>query len=524
MLAEPEPLRNSPCSCGSGRRYKHCHGAFPLPWNDALEAGFQARNARNEAEMALRQHQQGQGKPIISAKLGDVQIVGVGNLLRWGNWKTFEDFLDANLKLAFGKSWADQELAKPPAERHPLLAWIDEHAKQMHLAPTTPDGIKVMKTVGAHAAYFGLAYNIYLLQHNAELKSRLLNRLRLKSEFHGAYYEAYVAATFILAGFQLALEDEGESDSTHCEFYATVPDSGRTFWVEAKARNPGKPHVDIGNQIYKALRKETQVERIVLIDLNVSDSELDENVAAKLEHLVRGRQERMTVDGNPAPAAFVFVTNFSAHLSIDSPPPRRMIVPLGFKQPDFGFGVSFPTVELAFKAKRRHFPLYKFMECYKAYSIPSTFDGELPQFSFGMAERRWIVGKKYQIEGIDQPVVLEAGIVFPESKRATLVFQSGAERHFHQEELSDVELDAYSAHPETFFGVLDRNARRERFETELDWFEFAYATYKDSPKERLLDFMSGSPDIDELRELDQDELAIRYCGAFARGAFSGRKK
>lgn len=520
MHTEPEPLRNSRCSCGSGRRYKHCHGAFPLSWNDALERGFQAGKASYEAEQARRQHQQGQGKPIISAKLDDLQIVGVGNALRWGNWKTFEDFLDTNLKLAFGKPWADEELAKPLAERHPLFAWIDEHAKQMGVAPTTPDGIKAMSTVGAHATYFGLAYNLYLLQHNAELKRRLLRRLRNKSEFHGAYYETCVAATFILAGFKLVLEDEGKGGSTHCEFYATAPDSERTFWVEAKARDPGKSHIDIGNQIYKALKKQTQVERIVFIDLNVPDSELDERVADELKRLLRVREEKMTINGKPTPAAFVLVTNFSAHLSIDSPPPRRMIVPLGFKQPDFGIGVTFPAVELAFKAKRRHLPLYQLMERYKEYSIPSTFDGELPQFAFGLAERRWIVGETYQLKGMEQPGVLEAGIVIPEHKQATLIFQFGSAQLFHQEELSDAELDAYNAHPETFFGVLDRNARTEQLETQLDWFESAYAIYRNTPKERLLEFMKAAPDIKELRELDQDELAIRYCGWFARGVFS----
>ncbi|WFC41741.1 SEC-C domain-containing protein [Pseudoxanthomonas sp. SE1] len=520
-MSEIEQRRIDPCSCGSGKRYKHCHGAFPAPWNDILEKGFQAGKARHDAEQARRRHQQGHGKPIISAKLGDVQFVGVGNSVRYGTWKTFEDFLDTNLKLVFGKHWADKELAKPENERHPLFSWIAEYARQLDLAPAAPSGIKTMKSVGAHSAYFGLAYNLYLLQHNSELKRRLLRRLRLRSEFHGAYYETCVAATCILAGLKLELEDEGDASSTHCEFYAVEPVSGRKFWVEAKSRSPGKDHTNIRDQLYKAFKKSADVERIVFVDLNVRDETLDETVADVLTSAVRECELTMTIDGQPTPKAFIFVTNFPAHLNIQAKPPRRMIVPLGFKRPEFGVGVGYRTVEEAFKAKRAHAPLYLLMDRFKAYSIPSTFDGEIPQFSFGTAKRRWVVGEEYTVGDTEGLFVLESGIVLPESKEAALVFKHGGDLVIHRDTLSDAELEAYNAHPETFFSILDRNARKERPETQLEWFEFAYSTYKDTAKEQLLEFMKDAPNIEELRELDQDELAIRYCGGFARGACPG---
>ena len=31
VVVEPKPKRNHPCSCGSGNKYKHCHGAPPKP-------------------------------------------------------------------------------------------------------------------------------------------------------------------------------------------------------------------------------------------------------------------------------------------------------------------------------------------------------------------------------------------------------------------------------------------------------------------------------------------------------------
>ncbi|CAN7539212.1 SEC-C domain-containing protein [Pseudoxanthomonas sp. LjRoot143] len=522
MTNQNEPRRMDPCPCGSGKIYKKCHGAFPSHWNEELERGFQAGKARHEALQARRQHQQGRGKPIIGAKLGEVQFVGVGDKLRWGNWKTFEDFLDTNLKLAFGKHWADEELAKPTDERHPLFSWIDEYAKQLEQAPATPNGVRTMRSVGAHAAYFGLAYNLYLLQHNSELKKRLLRRLRSTHYFHGAYYETCVAATCILAGLKLELEDEGDGSSTHCEFYAIDPNNERRFWVEAKSRIAEKEHLSIRDQLYRALRKDAEVERVVFIDINVRDSTLDETIADELTKQVRECEQSITIDGKPAPPAFLFVTNFSPHLCIEAPPPRRMIVPLGFKKPEFGVGVEYPSVEEAFKAKRMHGPLYQLMDRYKAYSIPSTFDGELPHFSFGEATRRWIVGEAYRIEDMEDPCILESGLVSPEDKEAALVFRCGSDRFISRDPLSDAELEAYNAHPETFFGVLDKNARTKQPETQLDWFEFAYETYRHTPKERLLEFMQDAPDIEELKGLDQDELAIRYCGRFARGVLAGR--
>ena len=39
--------------------------------------------------------------------------------------------------------------------------------------------------------------------------------------------------------------------------------------MEAKTREPDKPHFDVGNQLHKALGKEAQHPRIVCIDMNV---------------------------------------------------------------------------------------------------------------------------------------------------------------------------------------------------------------------------------------------------------------
>ena len=121
------------------------------------------------------------------------------------------------------------------------------------------------------------------------------------------YYETFVAAWFILAGFDLTIENEQDSTSTHVEFVATR--HGRSYSVEAKARKPNKANLDVGNQLYKALRKETEHPRFVFVDANV-DAEVDPEVfVTEVTRAVRDRETRLTINGQPAPAAYVFVTN-----------------------------------------------------------------------------------------------------------------------------------------------------------------------------------------------------------------------
>ena len=74
---------------------------------------------------------------------------------------------------------------------------------------------------GAVAAYLRFAYNLYLVAHNQRIQKRLIERLKDNKQFHGAYYETYVAATFIKAGFDLWFENEDDGSKRHCEFTAT---------------------------------------------------------------------------------------------------------------------------------------------------------------------------------------------------------------------------------------------------------------------------------------------------------------
>jgi hypothetical protein len=148
--------RNQPCPCGSGKKYKRCHGSLaaaltPLPAPEVFRAGE-----------LIRQHQQGHGRPIIATKVADHQIVAVGNTIYYSkNWKTFPDFLASYIIARLGKEWLEDELAKPVANRHPIMQWEREYADYQRTTLKTPGEVVSAEINGVVAAYLGTAYALF---------------------------------------------------------------------------------------------------------------------------------------------------------------------------------------------------------------------------------------------------------------------------------------------------------------------------------------------------------------------------
>jgi hypothetical protein len=238
---------------------------------------------RHRADERIREEQQGLGRPIISVKANDHQIVAVGNVVHFSRtWKTFPDFLADYIKGVLDPVWGNAELAKPFADRHPVMQWYDTYCRYQQATIKTP-GLPVQAIVtGIVACYLGLAYNLYLLAHNGELQKRLIERLKVPDQFQGAYYELIVANLLIRAGFELELEDEADGTSKHCEFSARSRRTGKKYWVEAKMRSVvgqlGKTAADgttstnpLGRlipQLNDAFKKPAADERLIFIDLN----------------------------------------------------------------------------------------------------------------------------------------------------------------------------------------------------------------------------------------------------------------
>src|SRR5690349_20389344 len=85
---------------------------------------------RHGAEERIRERQQGLGRPVVAGKIGEHQMVAIGDRLMYSKkWKTFVDFLGDYIWDILGRDWGNAEIAKPLAERHPLMQWYDEYCR-----------------------------------------------------------------------------------------------------------------------------------------------------------------------------------------------------------------------------------------------------------------------------------------------------------------------------------------------------------------------------------------------------------
>lgn len=476
--------------------------------------------ARHEAKEFQRREQQGLGKPIISTHFQNHRVVAVGRTIHFSKkWKTFHDFLSDYPKIVLGKEWWMSEVAKPEEKRHRILMWaarIYEHQK----ACAEKKGLGVgQPPTGAMSVYMRFAYDLYGLKHAVEVQKLLIERIKNPDNFPGALYEVRVAAALLRAGFDLQFEDETDRRSTHVEFIAKHARSGVTYAVEAKRREGAR--MKINKQMYRALSKQSDYPRIVFIDTNDGRLEAARNSSkpvalVEAENLLR-RYEHDPI-GRTLPQAYVIATYDPAEHHLDAIDLQSGILLWGFHYEDLKPGLK--TLLQQVQTRRQHAPVFALLQSMQKHRhIPATFDGEAEAFLGGSSVARLQVGQRMEVpkpDGTQVEVTLESGVVMPDRKAALCVVCSDDQQRFIvQIPLTDEELRAHEQHPETFFGVIDRNAGRPSMETGLDWFDFFWEAYAESGKEKLIELMKHAPDIKRLEGLTQDELAIEYCARMA---------
>jgi len=160
------------------------------------------------------------------------------------------------------------------------------------------------------------------------------------------------------------------------------------------------------------------------------------------------------------------------------------------------------------------------------YDIPSTFDGEIPEFAFGDAAPRLRIGHKYLVpdaDGTEVVGILTDATVLQSENTAYGIYKLADGRSIIvTAPLTPDELVAYQRHPDTFFGATKRQAKR--IDDPLELFDFFHATYRQSSREKLLEFMASWPDIDELRDKETSELAVAYCERLVYAAIADKPK
>jgi hypothetical protein len=471
--------------------------------------------ARADAARVQRERQQGLGKPIISATINGRRLVAVKNRrLHSTGWLTFQDFLLSYIKIAIGPDWGTAELAKPIEQRHPILVWYHKLCEYQRTFVKVPGRVHGADMTGAVAAYMHLAYDLYALDHNAELQDKLLARLRNHDQFTGARYEVYVAALFIRAGFDIEFENESDGTTTHCEFTATYRGTGRRFSVEAKRREGARPR--IGHLFNDALSKRANHERIVFIDVNLRDDATDQQPPVFLEKALRRLRsfEGQPLNGQPRPPAYVLVTNTPWALYLDAPEPRVTALAEGFQIPDFKGGITASSLRHAIEARKAHLEMHALKQSIKDHSgIPSTFDGEIPHYAFHSTVPQIVIGQSYLVkdhDGVDRSAELTTANVAEQQGVAYcgMRFEDGREV-MCTVPLSPEELSAWRQHPDTFFGIVGQ--RHTHANSPLEMYDFWLQAFKQTSRERLLEVMANSPDIEDLAKLDQPQLASIYA-------------
>jgi len=223
----------------------------------------------------------------VHADFQGYKFVAVGGTLHYSaKWRNFTDFLLYYIKKTlgevFGRDWYQDERAKPPEKRHPIVRWYEAFCELGAHAAQNVDGLLEAELDGPTLAYLNLAYDLFVVGDNAQLQQEVIRRLRDPGHFQGARYELAVAATMLRAGFKIEFEDETDQSRRHPEFIATHNPTGARVAVEAKARRrPGvmgwvgprqdasEVRLSIDSLLKDACDKDTNLPLVVFIDANM---------------------------------------------------------------------------------------------------------------------------------------------------------------------------------------------------------------------------------------------------------------
>lgn len=490
-----------------------------------------------------RRQQQSLGRPIVASAVSGTTVVAVGKRIYSSpKWKTFHDFLREYLVGSLGKDWSEAELRKPLDRRNPILRWYGLAIETAKKLATEERKMISGPMTGAIRAYLNLSYNIYLIAHHGSQEMADVYLKRLKSrrldDFTGALFETYAAATFIKAGFKLQYEELRRRATSTVEFVATWPETGEKFSVEVKSRNygdaPAKTDADgkslrVGSKLIKALQKSAAHTRVVMIEINVPD-ELDpgdplEGWPTHALRQIRGNEDATQRDGSLYPPAYVLVTNHQFHHDLDGNGTGFQAIAAGFRMDDFGPDVLYKGYAAVMASRDRHAAMNALISSLKTRSeIPATFDGELPSSLAPERKRpRLQYGQHYEIGGeggkiagrfVNATVNEETGEVLADFERADgsqvlATMFLGAE-----------ELEEYRSYPDTYFGAVMQQGSRS--ETYVDFCDFLFASYQETPREKLLELLLKAPDYEVLKDLPRRDLAIAYADRIAATFFKDK--
>lgn len=280
---------------------------------------------KRRQEAAIRERF-GEGTPPVFARGGESLWMIVGNEIYFKKDAADYGFMTAIHDYAlhfFGLQFLEAEEAKPLSQRHPAMQWLQMSVDEDKRFAA---GERDRQPIGAMAAWYRLAYDLYTIKHNGALQMRFKSRLLDPIAFQGARHELKIAAMCIGAGYTLTFEDELDNRSTHFEFVAANT-AGLKIAVEAKSRHrrnvlgfssgkhvqPGET-VGVRSLITDSFRKKADLPFFVFIDVNLPPAESQEQHHGWLLELDETMMD-LAQEGyaNPCPANIVFFMNDPSH-------------------------------------------------------------------------------------------------------------------------------------------------------------------------------------------------------------------
>jgi hypothetical protein len=205
-----------------------------------------------------------------------------------------------------------------------------------------------------------------------------------------------------------------------------------------------------------------------------------------------------------------------------------VVVFLGYKIPDFGEGAKFESIRAAIRAREKHIEMFDLKKSLAEHGFPpSTFDGQLPSIAFSDGKTpRLSIGQRYLVpdsSGKEVTGVLVDATVDVLEKQVWGAYRLDTGVNIIETSpLTADEFQDYQRHPDTFFGVYRKQGRT--IDNPIDFFDFFYECYKDTSKERLLEFIKDAPDFEQFEHLSQKDLAEAVCERWAYNAMQDTAK
>ena len=360
-MALPNAAERSrlPCPCGSGRLFRDCHEKVRTTSPNPIPEGMTWAVATMMGDMRRREEWKNIHGPMIPSVTtkhpdGDTLVSAGSTIYRMLPGETWYGFIYNLLRSKLGPQWMDDDWLKPEAERSLITQWFGLVQRNEVDANGQFTRWTKAKDTGSTLALRSLAYDVFCMEQGGGTPEDLLARLRNRDQFEGARYEAWAAATLVRAGWKIEFEDEKDGSTTHCEFTATAPGSGRKFSVECKRRHRPtidhpdvykrgeRPKLDVSSLISSALRKKADHARIIFIDMNMPP-QAGSIITASWINEFKGSKERLEQQliyrAANAPNAILFATNHPYHyVAKTRPDPKTHFITTSFNRPDLYAG------------------------------------------------------------------------------------------------------------------------------------------------------------------------------------------